>query len=90
MQAFSQLHFRIYKKWNLNNITLYLFLGIANVLGSSTPGNDRYTFQRNSDNTGLATTHGNELRDDGSNAIPVILKNNDGNLVPTLSFIVEF
>ncbi|SIT75654.1 TonB-dependent receptor [Pontibacter indicus] len=90
LRPFSQLDVRIDKKWNFNRITLDLFLDIANVLGSNTPGYDRYTFQRNEDNTGFATTDGNPLRLDGSNAIPVILKNDDGNLVPTLGFIVEF
>ncbi|WP_299754267.1 TonB-dependent receptor [uncultured Pontibacter sp.] len=90
LQPFSQLDVRIDKKWTLNRVTIDLFLDIANVLGSSTPGFDRYTFQRNESNTGFATTDGNTLRTDGSNAIPVILKNTDGNLVPTLGFIVEF
>ncbi|MBF8964663.1 TonB-dependent receptor [Pontibacter sp. FD36] len=90
LRPLSQLDVRIDKKWNFSRITLDLFLDIANVLASNTPGFDRYTFQRNEDNTGFATTDGNPLRNDGSNAIPVILKNNDGNLVPTLGFIVEF
>ncbi|PVY36648.1 TonB-dependent receptor [Pontibacter virosus] len=90
LRPFSQLDVRIDKKWNFSRITLDLFLDIANVLGSNTPGFDRYTFQRNEDNTGFATTDGNPLRLDGGNAIPVILKNDDGNLVPTLGFIVEF
>ncbi|MFD2245319.1 TonB-dependent receptor [Pontibacter ruber] len=90
LQPFSQLDVRIDKKWNFNRITLDLFLDIANVLSSNTPGFDRYTFQRNEENTGFATTDGNPLRTDGSNAIPVILENNDGNLVPTIGFIVEF
>ncbi|WP_018477684.1 TonB-dependent receptor [Pontibacter roseus] len=90
LRPFSQLDVRIDKKWNFNRITLDLFLDIANVLASNTPGFDRYTFQRNEDNTGFATTDGSPLRLDGSNAIPVVLKNDDGNLVPTLGFIVEF
>ncbi|MBX0331623.1 TonB-dependent receptor [Pontibacter sp. HSC-14F20] len=90
LRPFSQLDVRIDKKWNFNRITLDLFLDIANVLGSNTPGYDRYTFQRNENNSGFATTDGNPLRLDGGNAIPFILKNDDGNLVPTLGFIVEF
>ncbi|MEJ8757204.1 TonB-dependent receptor [Pontibacter sp. H259] len=90
LQPFSQLDVRIDKKWNFNRVTLDLFLDIANVLSSNSPGYDRYTFQRNDDNTGFETTDGNPLRTDGSNAIPVILENNDGNLVPTIGFIVEF
>ncbi|GAA4424409.1 TonB-dependent receptor [Pontibacter saemangeumensis] len=90
LRPFSQLDVRVDKKWNFNRITLDLFLDIANVLASKTPGYDRYTFQRNADNTGFATTDDAALRDDGSNAIPLILSNDDGNLVPTLGFIVEF
>ncbi|NDK55384.1 TonB-dependent receptor [Pontibacter fetidus] len=90
LKSFNQLDVRIDKKWTINRVTLDLFLDIANVLSSKTPGFDRYTFERNEDNTGFATTDGNPLRPDGSNAIPVILKDNDGNLVPTLGFIVEF
>ncbi len=90
LQPFSQLDVRIDKKWNFRRVTLDLFLDVANILSSNTPGFDRYTFQRNEDNTGFATTDGDPLRLDGSNAIPVILENNDGNLVPTLGFMVEF
>ncbi|NEM98407.1 TonB-dependent receptor [Pontibacter burrus] len=90
LDPFSQLDVRIDKKWNFNRVTLDLFLDIANVLSSNTPGFERYTFERNASNTGFTTTDGNALRPDGSNAIPVILENNDGNLVPTLGFIVEF
>ncbi|QMU28078.1 TonB-dependent receptor [Adhaeribacter radiodurans] len=90
LRPFSQFDIRVDKKWNFNKFTFDLFLDIANVLGSKTPGYDRYTFQRNADNTGFATTNGNLLSDDGSNAIPLILNNDDGNLVPTLGFIVEF
>jgi hypothetical protein len=90
LKPLSVLDVRIDKKWNFNRVTLDLFLDIANVLASQTPGYDRYTFQRNEDNSGFATTDGNPLRSDGGNAIPVILKNESGNLVPTLGFIVEF
>ncbi len=90
LRPFSQLDVRIDKKWNFNRVTLDLFLDIANVLGSKTPGYPRYTFERNAANTGFATTDDAPLRPDGSNAIPLILNNDDGNLVPTLGFIVEF
>ncbi|MCJ8166056.1 TonB-dependent receptor [Pontibacter sp. E15-1] len=90
LRPFSQLDVRIDKKWNFNRITLDLFLDVANVLASKTPGFDRYTFERNAENTGFATTDGQDLRLDGSNAIPFILKDSSGNLVPTLGFIVEF
>jgi hypothetical protein len=90
LRPFSQLDVRIDKKWNFNRLTLDIFLDVANVLASKTPGYDRYTFQRNADNTGFATTDDGPLQDDGRNAIPLILKNDDGNLVPTLGFILEF
>ncbi|WP_242918624.1 TonB-dependent receptor [Pontibacter liquoris] len=90
LDPFSQLDVRIDKKWNFNQVTLDLFLDVANVLASNTPGFARYTFQRNEDNTGFATSDGSPLQPDGSNALPVILENNDGNLVPTIGFIVEF
>jgi hypothetical protein len=38
----------------------------------------------------INTTDEAPLQDDGSNAIPLILKNDDGNLVPTLGIIIEF
>lgn len=90
LRPFSQLDVRLDKKWNFNRLTIDLFLDIANVLGSKTPGYDRYTFQRNAANDGFATTDGALLRDDGSNAMPLILNNDNGNLVPTLGFILEF
>lgn len=90
LRPFNQLDIRVDKKWNLNRFTFDLFLDIANVLASKTPGYDRYTFQRNADNTGFATADGNLLQEDGNNAIPLILNNDDGNLLPTLGFIVEF
>ncbi len=69
--------------------TLDLCLDVANVLASKTPRFDRYTFERNTENAGFATTHGRHLRKDGSNAVPVIRKDNDGSVVPTLGFSVE-
>src|SRR5690606_36673462 len=75
LKPLSVLDVRIDKKWNFNKVTLDLFLDVANVLASKTPSYDRYTFQRNQDNTGFATTDGNPLRNDGGNAIPVVLKN---------------
>ncbi|MDX5418871.1 MAG: hypothetical protein LPK09_06625 [Hymenobacteraceae bacterium] len=90
LQPFSQLDVRSDKKWNLTHITFNLCLDIAYVLASNTPGFGRYTFQRNEDNSGFTTTDGNPRRPDGSNALTVVLENNDANLVPTLGFIVEF
>lgn len=90
LDPFSQLDIRIDKKWNFKRVTLDLFLDVTNVLASKSPGFDRYTFQRNADNTGFASSDGQPLQEDGSNAIPVILENNDGRAVPSIGFILEF
>lgn len=90
LRPFSQLDMRVDKKWNFRRFTLDLFLDMANVLASKTPGYDRYTFQRKDDNSGFATTDQGPLQADGSNAIPVILRNDEGNVIPTLGFAVEF
>jgi hypothetical protein len=50
----------------------------------------RYTFQRNADNSGFETTDSNALQTDGSNAIPVILPNDNTSILPTIGFIFEF
>jgi hypothetical protein len=36
------------------------------------------------------TTNGQPVSTNGSNAIPLILANEDGTLIPTIGFIVEF
>ncbi|MGV3641224.1 MAG: TonB-dependent receptor [Adhaeribacter sp.] len=90
LRAFSQLDLRVDKKWNFRRFTFDLFLDMANVLASKTPGYDRYTFARKADNSGFETTDGEPLQPDGSNASPLILRNEDGNVIPTLGFIVEF
>jgi hypothetical protein len=49
-----------------------------------------YTFERTPDNSGFTTTDGLALRPDGSNAVPILLGDNDALVVPTVGFIVEF
>lgn len=87
---FSQFDFRIDKKWNYRRATLDLFFDVSNAFVQKSPAYPQYTFTRNADNTGFATTDGQALRPDGSNAIPLILQNNDPSVVPTIGFIVEF
>lgn len=88
--AFNQLDIRIDKKWNYRKWTLDLFLDLINAVPVESPAFPRYTFQQNTDGTGFATTDGQALRLDGSNAIPFILPNDRGTPIPTLGFIVEF
>jgi hypothetical protein len=90
LPAFHASDIRIDKKWNLRRFTLDLYLDIQNWYSSKNPGIPQYTFQRTADNTGFQTTDGQPIRQNGSNGIPVILANNDGRLLPTLGFIVEF
>jgi hypothetical protein len=55
-----------------------------------TEGIPNFTFKRNADNSGFATSDGNPIKPDGSNAIPVILQNDNTSILPTIGFIFEF
>lgn len=82
--------FRIDKKWNFKNVTLDLFLDVTNWYGARAPSPPNYIFQRTPENTGFVTTDGQSIRPDGSNAVPVLLDDNDALILPTIGFIVEF
>ncbi|HAI75438.1 MAG TPA: TonB-dependent receptor [Microscillaceae bacterium] len=88
--SFNQFDFRVDKKWNFRGFTLDLFLDVSNALVLPNPAFPQYTFQRLPDNSGFATTDGTPLRSDGSNAIPLILRNDDPTVLPTLGFIIEY
>ena len=78
------------KKWNFKRFTLDLYLDLSNATLAQNPSYPKYTFQRNADNTGWATSDGLPLASDGSNAVPVILDDRSGTLIPTIGFILEF
>lgn len=90
LPMFQQLDLRVDKKYNFRKTSLDLYLDFQNVLLYKTPYQPNFTFQRNSDNTGFATTDGNPIATDGSNAIPVILERRNATIVPSLGFIFEF
>lgn len=90
LNSFNQIDLRVDKKWNLRRTTINVFIDIQNVSNFSSPGSERYTFKRNEDNTAFATTDGQPLRQDGMNAVPLILRDTDGSILPTLGFILEF
>ena len=90
LAAFQQLDIRLDKKWNYNKWTLDLFLDITNALATQNEAYPRYTFKQNETITDFASTDGKAVSADGSNAIPFILPNSSGNLLPTAGFIVEF
>ncbi len=90
LSAFQQLDIRVDKKWNFKRFTLDLYLDLTNATLAQNPAYPNYTFQRNADNSGWATSDGLPLSADGSNAIPVILDDRSGTLIPTIGFILEF
>ncbi len=89
LPLFNQLDLRIDKKINFKKSTLDIYFDIQNAAGSQNINPDYYTFKRNTDNS-YATTDGKALRPDGSNAIPVLLKNASKTVVPSLGIIFEF
>ena len=90
LPAFHSGDLRVDKKWNFKKITFDLFLDVQNFYGSKSIGVDSYTFKRKADNNAFETTDNQPIQSNGSNAIPVLLKNRDGNVLPTIGFIVEF
>jgi hypothetical protein len=90
LKTFQQVDLRIDKTYNFKHTSLDLYLDIQNLLIFQTEGTPRYTFKRNADNSGFETTDGEPLQTDGSNAIPVILPNDNTSLLPTIGFIFMF
>lgn len=90
LASFQQLDLRIDKKFNFKKTSLSLFVDIQNVLYYKTPSAPRFTFERNEDNSGFATTDGNPIASDGSNAKPVVLGQRSATIVPAIGFIFEF
>jgi outer membrane receptor protein involved in Fe transport len=90
LRAFHASDVRIDKKWNFRRFTLDVFLDVQNWYVSKNPGLPQYSFKRNTDNTDFLTTDGQPIRQNGSNAIPVILPNDEASVLPTLGFIIEF
>ena len=90
LPAFHAADMRVDKKWNLKKTTLDLFLDVQNFYGSKNTGIPDYTFKRNSGNTAFVTTNGQPIAQNGSNAVPLILTNQSGTVLPTIGFIIEF
>ena len=90
LPAFHAGDIRIDKKWNFRKTTLDLFLDIQNFYGSKAAGIPQYTFRRTPDNSAFLTTDGQPVQQNGSNAIPLILDNIEGTILPTIGFIIEF
>ena len=90
LNNFNSSDIRIDKKWYFKKTTLDFFIDIQNWYLAKSPAPDTYTFKRNADNTAFLTTNGQPIQQNGSNAIPFFLTNNDANVTPTLGFIIEF
>lgn len=87
---FSQMDIRVDKKWNFKRLTLDIFVDIQNILNAVNPAPPNYTFQRTADGSAFTTTDGLALRADGSNAVPILLENTEGALLPSIGIVVEF
>lgn len=90
LKNFSQLDLRIDKIINLKKVSFDLYVDLQNVLANKQESPPYYTFKRNEDNTGFETTDGQPLKQDGSNAIPVLLENESRLITPTVGIIFEF
>ena len=90
LSAFSQLDFRIDKRINFRKTALNLYVDIQNILKKENDNFPKYTFERTADNSSFKTIDGNAIKADGSNAIPFILNNKSGNLIPSFGLIFEF
>ncbi len=90
LPAFHSADIRIDKKWNMKRFTIDVFLDIQNFYGAKGAGVPSYTFQRNADNTAFVSTDGQPVKKNGNNAIPLLLNNVEGNVLPTVGFIIEF
>ncbi|PST83755.1 TonB-dependent receptor [Pedobacter yulinensis] len=90
LPAFSQIDFRVDKRFNFRKTALNIYLDIQNIAKGQNENFPKYTFRRTEDNSAFLTTDGTALRADGSNAIPTILNTTSGNLIPSFGFIFEF
>jgi outer membrane receptor for ferrienterochelin and colicin len=90
LKYFNASDVRIDKKWNLKRTTIDVFIDVTNWYAAKNPGVPSYTFKRNADNTAFVTTDTRPIKPDGSNGIPVLLKNDDASVTPSIGFIIEF
>jgi hypothetical protein len=90
LKNFNASDIRIDKKWNFRKTTLDLYLDVTNWYLAKSPAAPIYTFKRNAENTAFLTTDGQAIQQNGSNAIPYYLINEDATVTPTIGFIIEF
>ena len=90
LDNFSQIDLRIDKIVNYKKVSINFYIDIQNLLLTEQETPPYYTFQRNEDNTGFETTDGLELKQDGSNGIPVLIENRSATVTPNIGVIFEF
>ena len=90
LRAFNQLDFRLDKIVNLEKVSFDFYIDIQNITAFEQESPSYYTFKRNEDNTGFATTDDQPLKQDGSNAIPILIPNVSALITPTIGLIFEF
>jgi outer membrane receptor for ferrienterochelin and colicin len=90
LSPFSQVDFRLDKKWNFKKTTFDLYIDVQNLLVTKNPAFPNYTFQRLDDNSNWDTTDGKDLQVNGANGKPYILPPSAGRPTPTIGFIFEF
>jgi len=71
-------------------VSFDFYVDIQNITAFKQESPPYYTFQRNEDNTGFATTDGQPLAPDGSNAFPLTIENQSALITPTIGVIFEF
>ncbi len=88
---FRQFDFRLDKQLNFRRTALNLYFDVTNAFVSPNLGPAQFTFQRDAaDPTKFATTDGQPIQPDGSNAIPVLFTDNEPLVVPTIGIIFQF
>jgi hypothetical protein len=90
VRSYNESDIRIDKKWNFKKLTLDFYIDVTNWYAAKNEYVPQYTFKRTEDNKDFLTTDGKSIQPDGSNAIPVYLKNEYAFVTPTIGFIVEF
>jgi len=88
--SFHSMDIRLDKKWNYKKWSLDVYIDITNLYRSVQPEYPKYTFARTTDNSAFQTTDGQAIKNDGSNAVPLVLQESDAVSIPTIGFIVEF
>jgi len=90
LDAFSASDLRIDKKWNFRKITLDVFLDVTNWWAAPPVAYPYFTLQRDLKTGGFVTTDGQLIRPDGSNGVPLVLREETAVVIPTIGFILEF